>query len=287
MISKVERITVKEFEQLVKIERTHGSDNCEYEVTEKAMNMYKKYYSCYENWDVVHIKSINIKKYKDDGTCLLINGLKKMTADILTEIKSPIKKIVSKEEKVPDEGEKIVKDVLNGKLLSKHKLACYVKSFAYVYYWIGNMLPIPGGANPFGLSDRGTWRNKIMYLCGEREAETNLNVWKDWRSELPKQWKEEFYLQDCFEGDKVKLFYKGDSKETNNYNQVYFSKRFNQKEWLINNTKLIIQRSYRIVNMVEGDFNEHQTEEIKEIYKYVFENNGVTDTDINNNIDLF
>ena len=54
---------------------------------------------------------------------------------------------------------------------------------------------------------------------------------------------------------------------------MYFSKKdgFDQKLWFVNNVKLIIQRSYRILNKLEKDFEEEDINNIIRVFKNVFE----------------
>ena len=180
-------------------------------------------------------------------------------------------KVVLNKELLQDKsGEEIVNYILDDILKIDEELRPYVKAFAYVYYWIGNMLPIPFNCNPFGLGDRGTWRNKVLYLSGFRNVETNLNNWKSWREDLSKSpsWKNDNYFQDMFLKNGVKPFYKSLEGEE----QVFFSKKkeFNQKLWFLNNSKLIIQRSYRIINSIQEEFNDLQKKDICDVFEYVF-----------------
>ena len=44
----------------------------------------------------------------------------------------------------------------------------------------------------------------------------------------------------------------------------------NEENWFINNTKLIIQRSYRIVHKYEDSWNEADFEPVRDIIKTIF-----------------
>ena len=291
---------VENFINVVDIGRINVS--CEIEVCKEAMDFYKKY-PCYEcdKWEIVKFQnSVNAynsydetkrKNYKDKeyvtgykGAHLLVNKQDNavLTADILTEIKSPVNKIINNDVCILDKGVKgpEIIDLINnkGENIFDSEIAPYVYAFAFVYYWIGNMLPVP--KNPMRLNDRGTWRNKILFLNGSRPSETELkNSWGEW--DLPENWESDFFLQDMFNNGKVKPFYKGleDEKE------YYFSKRsgYKQSEWFLNNTKLIIQRSYRIYTKFQGNWaseNEKHKKCVQRIFNKVFSEAGFSDEEL-------
>lgn len=52
------------------------------------------------------------------------------------------------------------------------------------------------------------------------------------------------------------------------------------KIWFINNTKLVIQRSYRILNNIENDFNKEQKDHIKQVFKRIFSEAQISDDEI-------
>ena len=291
------------FRELVDIKRNDG-DTCEYEVCEKAMKWYEQY-PCYkDDWERSEFQN-SIDQYFDfcrneredykknnnyKGAYLLVNKHNKtlaLTADILTSIKSPFGKsfpdlinslsnMLNNKEWKRITGEEVKKYILNvtldDDLVSNKELMPYVKAFANVYYWCGNMMPVV--FNPTGLGDRDTWRNKVLFLKGDKE-ETNLNKWDEWKREFDDDWISALYLQDAIndEDKKVKPFYEG----LDDVGQVFFSKRkgFNQQMWFLNNAKFIIQRSYRIQNGFHGNWNDKDKEIVQQIFKKVFETAGL------------
>ena len=122
-----------------------------------------------------------------------------------------------------------------------------------VYYTIGNMLPVE--SNPFGLGDRDTWRNKLLVLLNYKEERkikwTELILQND-------NEKLEFIKGHCL-NDMVdeKMYPKPFFKAIKDENQVFFSKGWSIKEkqqWFLNNSKLIIERSHRIINCSNDEF---------------------------------
>ena len=156
-------IQVNEF--INKVDIT-DSDNvtCEFEVRKKAMDFYKKYpFYKEDDWEIIQFQnSVNhyndlkkdknsdeIEAYKEKsesgykGAHLLVNKSKgtALTADILTSITVPYKKITNVEPSL--KGGKEIKDgILKGDLEIPHDLEHYFKAFATVYYWCGNMMPV-------------------------------------------------------------------------------------------------------------------------------------------------
>ncbi|MBQ9332861.1 MAG: hypothetical protein IJS12_00820 [Lachnospiraceae bacterium] len=241
---------------------------CDYEVGWRAMEFYKNHYPAFKGWET------KAQKPKDAYGLYCPEDSITFTADILTEIKSPVKKIVDNVAMVPQFGRDIRKWILEGDFdrhITKTELLPAVKAFAYVYYWTGNMMPVP--ENPMKLADRGTWRNKIMFLYGKKEeSELEKSKWGKWRESLScEALKTEFFLNDMFCNGDIKSFYNDNVKEEPA--QVYFAKNHSteeQKQWFVNNAKLIIQRSYRIINDIREDYNEEQIREICYLMKQVF-----------------
>lgn len=245
-----------------------SDEDCEFEVTKKAMDLYHKHYCTYNKGWVVREteKSKSSKKnYKGSHELHRKDTEQIMTADILTEIKAPFRKLTDIRDK---DGIEIIQMILNGEAKYSYEIESSIRAFAYVYYWIGNMLPVP--QNPLRLSDRGTWRNKLLYINHEKE-ETNLNCWSEWRGEIKKDkdWFKNNFLSDCISNNRIKPFYPGRESTT----QVYFSidRSFNHELWFVNNTKLIIQRSYRIVNDYTEDWSGDDHEKnVKQIFMKIF-----------------
>lgn len=304
----------------VKIERECDTDDCEYEVTLKAMEMYLKY-PCYREWEIFLYGStlshylcyerINKNGYRGDsdyrGACLLKNknkeNKKALTADILTSIKSPINRLVKEKY---DTGEKTWKAVLNidtdfkCNLKEEYKeIANYIKTFAYVYYWCGNMMPVI--CNPLRTGNGGdTWMKKMRIIHESFEnpnititianLEKNIKAGLKW-TELWPQWINLYWIQKN-KKDKIKdiekdfIFknYLRDMFEMNNNEVVKVKQLSNHvdKNWFLNNAKLIIQRSYRIQYQFSKDWKDSAKDEenVKSIMRYVFKQAGFNEKEI-------
>ena len=198
------------------------SDNvtCEFEVRKKAMDFYKKY-PFYEedDWKIIKFQNSvdkynklknnkDIEAYKEKsksgykGAHLLVNKSKgiALTADILTSITVPYKKITNVEPSL--KGGKEIKDgILKGDLEIPHDLEPYFKAFAIVYYWCGNMMPVvesfPPGSDG---ADNWLWKMKTIIECHTPGTHQN---WRDW---IKENWGEDlnkfitdFYFEDCFD----------------------------------------------------------------------------------------
>ena len=294
------------------------SDNvtCEFEVRKKAMDFYKKY-PFYEedDWKIIKFQNSvdkynklknnkDIEAYKEKsksgykGAHLLVNKSKgiALTADILTSITVPYKKITNVEPSL--KGGKEIKDgILKDDLEIPHDLQPYFKSFAIVYYWCGNMMPvvksfIPGSDG----ADNWLWKMNIIINCHKGGPHQN---WRDW---IKENWGEDlnkfitdFYFEDCF--DKNSLIIKNIVSSPNGGN-IYSLKKSNldilqenehklAKEFLINHVKVIIQRSYRIENEFHGDWKKEEEDEVKEIFKEIFAKAGFNGGQINKMVSLF
>ena len=198
--------------------------NCEFEVRKKAMDFYKKY-PFYEedDWEIIKFQnSVNeynklknnkeIETYKEKsksgykGAHLLVNKSKgiALTADILTSITVPYKKITNVEPSL--KGGKEIKDgILKGDLEIPHDLKPYFKAFAIVYYWCGNMMPVvesfPPGSHG---ADNWLWKMNIIINCHKGGPHQN---WRDW---IKENWGEDlnkfitdYYFEDCFDKDSL------------------------------------------------------------------------------------
>ncbi|SCY29526.1 hypothetical protein SAMN02910292_01358 [Lachnospiraceae bacterium XBB2008] len=260
---------INEFIKVVGIKR-EKKDTCEFEVCEKAMESYQKY-PCYaKGWRPVQFqgsvfnyfhcteeerKSFKAKKYL--GAHLLVNNKSKiaLTADILTSIRSP-KNIILKS--------------CNGKELQD--LQPYLKTFTYVYYWCGNMMPVI--CNWRGKSDEGIHKIMTLYkdiidndyykkmIDGEITGQTvkPTKLLPTWRKKNWNEW--ETFVSENFLFDYVDKSYKPRT-------DIPLFCIENRKEWLITNTKLIIQRSYRIKEKKPDELTEEDEECIKAIMDFV------------------
>jgi hypothetical protein len=292
---------------------------CEFEVRKKAMDFYKKY-PFYEedDWEIIKFQnSVNqynalkddkkyneIEVYKEKsesgykGAHLLVNKSKgiALTADILTSIIVPYKKITNVEPSL--KGGKEIKDgILKGDLEIPHDLEPYFKAFAIVYYWCGNMMPTVGNFRP-GRYGGDNWLLKMDTIMDCLKAGPHQN-WRDW---IKENWGEDlnkfitdYYFEDCF--DKDSLIIKNIISYPNGGN-IYSLKKSNldilqenehklAKEFLINHVKVIIQRSYRIENKFHGDWKKKEEDEVKEIFKEIFAQAGFNGKQINKMLFLF
>lgn len=290
--------------------------NCEFEVRKKAMDFYKKYpYYEKDDWEIIKFQNSvdkynklknnkEIETYKEKsksgykGAHLLVNKSKgiALTADILTSITVPYKKITNVEPSL--KGGKEMKDgILKGDLEIPHDLKPYFKAFAIVYYWCGNMMPVvesfPPGSDG---ADNWLWKMNIIINCHKGGPHQN---WRDW---IKESWGEalnqfitDYYFEDCF--DKDSLIIKNIISYPNR-DKIYSLKKSNlgilqanehklAKEFLINHVKVIIQRSYRIENEFHGDWKKEEEDEVKEIFKEIFAQAGFNGGQINKMVSLF
>lgn len=309
----VEEFCVEDFINKVRIEREDDCDDCEYEVTKKAMEFYLQY-PCYERWEAIFYgNSIGYylrcpdpkhrKGYRGGkdycGAYLLKeqDGEKVLTADTLTSITSPINSLLTiKLSKCGKDirGEDII-NIINQSCNDKRKyisfatlvgdnqcridddIVPYIYAFAYVYHWCGNMMPVIWNPS-VGTRDTIIYKverikeffektqedlvdfKKLKGQIMNRKGRSCWNLWKMWinlywnEKEINDFWKSNYLFDvnlkevDCFIDDKhIDL------------------------KWFLINTKLIIQRSYRIVFGVQKEFNEEQMRFIKKVFKRVFE----------------
>ena len=311
-------IQVNEFINKVDI-KDSDNINCEFEVRKKAMDFYKKY-PFYEedDWEIIKFQnSVNqyntlmdaqkyneIEAYKEKsksgykGAHLLVNKSKgiALTADILTSITVPYKKITNVEPSL--KGGKEIKDwILEDDLEIPHDLEPYFKAFAIVYYWCGNMMPVvesfPPGSDG---ADNWLWKMKTIIECHTPGTHQNWRNWikENWGEDLNK-FITDFYFEDCFGKDSLTI--KNIVPSLKEYYVFSLSDRYLDrlqknnnklaKEFLINHVKVIIQRSYRIENEFHGDWKKEEEEEVKEIFKEIFAQAGFNDKQIDKMLSLF
>ena len=280
------------------------SDNvtCEFEVRKKAMDFYKKY-PFYEedDWKIIKFQNSvdkynklknnkDIEAYKEKsksgykGAHLLVNKSKgiALTADILTSITVPYKKITNVEPSL--KGGKEIKDgILKGDLEIPHDLEPYFKAFAIVYYWCGNMMPvvksfIPGSDG----ADNWLWKMNIIINCHKGGPDLNKFI-------------TDYYFEDCFDKDSLIInnivpILKEDYVVSLSCHYLHLLQENEHKlakEFLINHVKVIIQRSYRIENKFHGDWKKKEEDEVKEIFKEIFAQAGFNGKQINKMLSLF
>ena len=308
-------IQVNEF--INKVDITDSDNvNCEFEVRKKAMDFYKKYpYYEKDDWEIIKFQNSvdkynklknnkEIETYKEKsksgykGAHLLVNKSKGigLTADILTSITVPYKKITNVEPSL--KGGKEMKDgILKGDLEIPHDLKPYFKAFAIVYYWCGNMMPVvesfPPGSDG---ADNWLWKMNIIINCHKGGPHQN---WRDW---IKESWGEalnqfitDYYFEDCFDKDSLIIkniisYPNGDkiySLKKSNLDILQANEHKLAKEFLINHVKVIIQRSYRIENEFHGDWKKEEEDEVKEIFKEIFAQAGFNGGQINKMVSLF
>lgn len=100
----------------------------------------------------------------------------------------------------------------------------------------------------------GIWSVWARDFWGEKEKSTS-----DWWLKFVNDNYFEDYLDDNNEiRSDIKLFYE--------------YKDSDEKEWFLNNTKLIIKRSYRIKNTINGNWNDAKNAKHKECIQCIFKN---------------
>lgn len=316
-------IDAVEFIKNVNIERGDKDDDCEYEVTKQAMELYLKY-PCYKNWkpflygstlsNFIRYARLNKHECRGDkgyvGAYLLKNeeGDKALTADIITSIKSPINQILPEGAKLSSSiiNEKIRENILKEKesisfedlsqkpeSIIEGEIVPYIIAFAKVYYWCGNMMPIIANWNGKG----DAWYNKIDHMINndcENENEYDnymesgkkhppIKLYKSWITKYYKNDIETFvnenFLTDFCKKQSEKIVVRSFTKLSE-----FKQDPDNVKKWFLNNTKLIIQRSYRIFYNFSGDWNDpvenEHNENLQEIMRYVFEEAGFSKEEV-------
>lgn len=276
---------VKEFIKKVEITRETG-DTCEFEVCKKAMDKYIEYYLCYEGWEKKETSYSEKSRSGYKGSYELCKDDKILTADIITSIKAPVNRTLKKIGCVQfgSNGENIRGKILEGKSDEYMKILPYFTCFSIVYYWIGNMMPVISNPNR-GMSNIDNWNEKITQLRNSFKNEVVKN--KGWR----KEW--DWWIKDLW-GDKgfkdfINSYCLQDMVELSN-NEYIVKNIVNKKnsitvnwdiedikKWYINNTKLIIQRSYRIVYGYDGEWNEESFKPVNIIMRDVFKIAGISD----------
>ena len=314
---------IEKFIDEVKIERECDTDDCEYEVTKKAMGMYLKY-PCYEKWEkklhantiVNYLKNPNEEPKKSGykGSHVLISNNSgqscrgALTADILTSIGKPFKAITLNGNADTGEGiKKYLCNDLNEKYLDERKeIIKYLKTFANVYYWCGNMMPVV--CNWKGAADEGIRKVKVLYEAfdaSETDASEARDYLKKWMSGNPDITGRYVKVKDLYTGW-INTLWKGQGRKIffkNYYLNDFIKKDQDQKilarediplfdykslsngniiNWLLINTKLIIQRSYRIQYQFSKDWNDSAKDEenVKSIMRYILKQDGFTENEI-------
>lgn len=281
---------IKNFMNQVNIASSNES-NCEYEVSENAMKSYKSYeYYNNKNWEVKEFENSIFAYYKEKDKASKLNDYKgsyllcyendnqALTGDILTSIKRPFVSIIMNNKPLNGKG---IFDLLNELNTSECDLEIfkYMKAFAKVYYWCGNMMPVI--CNWKGNGDEAI--NKIITLREKSGTEYYTDKLKNgklngrsvkpsellpsWRCCLWPEW--ENFVNAYYFNDYV------DKCGNPRKNDIPFFELNNIKEWMRINTELIIQRSYRINRKFVGEWSPEQEKDIEKILKLVFQYAGI------------
>lgn len=240
-------------------------------------------------------KGAYLLKSNEDQKCL--------TADIITSIKSPINLCLKKYKLEPlgknVKGAEIQEKLFKNEIASlPNSLVRCAKAFAIVYYWCGNMLPVI--CNPLRTGRYcDNWMTKMKLFLQATQENTSLTI-KDLNAKVANNinykqlWPEwihaYWFSNDCTDKNNVLL----DIIEKNYLRDFFYIKTDNNTKinspeicvksmskskideiWFLENTKLIIQRSYRIHNNLQNSFTNSQINDIEDIFKYVFNKSGV------------
>lgn len=224
-----------------------------YERRNKALQSYLRY-PCYEGWGIAGKDILNVKdNYRLGGDVLtsiktpINNSLEGMGNAKLTGYGWDIKRLFDNQTDENNETRKKLQDLMP-----------YFRAFSIVYYWIGNMIPV---ARNFSAQWRDTWKFKLdcieKWWRGENGVSGKAEYEKtfmDWIGYLKRKGVEDYgkfisynYLQDMVDSENhtkpvfiESSYYMWDQlKKTDNTDIIM--------EWFINNSKIIIQRSYRIL----------------------------------------
>ena len=261
---EISKMNYEELNKIYGVSRKKG-DTCEYEVCKTAMDCYKDY-PCYKDpsWRLIENSNSVFAYYQNSdrtekgykGAYLLVNETDNiaLTGDILTSIYHPFISIILEERPLNGKG---LSDLYKKMDISQYfrvmkDYSKYMKAFAQVYYWCGNMMPVI--CNWKGKNDEGIYKIGILHSQSDNSIKDYIeqiehgringrNVkpakfWPIWRSYQWSDWKDfvdkyrlNDYVDDSYIPRDISLF----SVD-------------NLEDWMITNSKLIIQRSYRIKN---------------------------------------
>ena len=221
-----------------------------------------------------------------------------LTADILTSIQSPINIILKKcgscdKCYTREKGAVIKKEILEdhnrftGISDLKPYLKPYLKAFAYVYYWCGNMMPTI--CNYKGTDEciakiilikdgpeQKQVKNYKDFISGQIKdmRQLTMGIWSEWardfwdeKEKSTSDWWLKFVNDNYFED-----YLDDNNKIRSDIKLFYEYKDSDEKEWFLNNTKLIIKRSYRIKNTINGNWNDAKNAKHKECIQCIFKN---------------
>ncbi len=237
-----------------------------------------------ENWEKA---KLSYEKYHDIVEC--------ENADILTSIKTPINTCLEligyptgsgrgidiKERIMEYDGKaEIIKDRFN-------ELLPYFRAFCSVYYWYGNMMPVPRN---FSAGSNDTWKYKL----------DSIKNW--WNTDLKKtdlkkteyeqvfiNWIKEYYTyQDFIYNNYLIDMVDNQNFETKKIESLASKKELGKKtedeqkndmkNWFKKNSKIIIQRSYRIYQNKKEELEEADIDNIHSVFEEIFK--GMDDNEL-------
>lgn len=278
-------------------------ENCDHERSIDAVIKYVSYYEYYNDW--------LIKGKINKGWDLWNNELQlKISADILTSITKPFLCCVNKTTLKCKKGEEIREYLLNTPKedsVVKEEILPYIRAFAAVYYSLGNMMPTIRNFSPNVKNRNGryetldNWNYKLNYIkdnlqkTGLTELRTSKNtnaLWGPWIAELWGDTDEGFteflkanYLCDVWDaescrikpivsscGDPAQTITNLDSDAFTDHPEIDFNTF--AKEWFADNIKIIIQRSYRILQQNNSELSKAEKDFILKIFKLINDKYG-------------
>lgn len=285
-----------------------AAENCDYERTIDAMTKYISYYEYYSDW--------LLKGSIKTGWDLWNNESQlKITADILTSISVPYKCLKTIDKEI-DSGEEIKNFIISmerekGDFFIEGTFP-YIRAFAAIYYSLGNMMPTIRNFSP-NINRKNkyetldNWNYKLNYIKNNlnkgssleelRTSKKKNGLWGQWVADLWGDNEEKFveflcanYFIDVWDkktseikpivstcGEPAKSISNLDSyylKENSEINFVNFV-----TEWFSNNIKIIIQRSYRILQQSNDKFTKAEIEFIGGIFKKINDEYGTNLSD--------
>ena len=263
-------LDIQWFYKLVENKYTFVHDCCEIEQTLDAMRSYIEY-PLYEKWEIEEHDYNN-------GSWKLKYNEEVLTADIITPIGRAIRKYLKKRihkeiGNVNVKGIHIVNAIVDNphlniciggeyrKIIFEEKIdLCEIRAFALVVYWIGNMMPVSKNPSTGRGGENDDWHYKMQYILDIIYGKEHTNhQWDEWI----KKWSDKNKAEEFINGNYLQDMFSITDKE-------FKVKDDNEENWFINNTKLIIQRSYRIVHKYNGSWNEASFEPVREIIKTIF-----------------
>ena len=215
-------------------------------------------------------------------------------ADILTSIKTPINTCleligyptgsgrgidIKKRIMEYDRKAEIIKDRFN-------ELLPYFKAFGSVYYWYGNMMPVPRN---FSAGSNDTWKYKLdrikewwdntEALSEEKSYERVFRKWIEKYKNEKKSYTDFIrnnFLIDMVDENSLKTKWIESLASKTELGEKTEDERIEvMKNWFVKNSKIIIQRSYRISQKNKVELNENDIENIQSVFSKIFKGMNV------------